>query len=63
MDAADDVVLTSGFSHALQLCIEVLCNPGDELLVPRPGFPLYQARQHDVQYKRVLEYLSRYGIR
>ena len=22
-----------------------------------------QARQHDVQYKRVLEYLSRYGIR
>ena len=23
----------------------------------------FEARQHDVQYKRVLEYFSRYGIR
>jgi tyrosine aminotransferase len=39
---ADDVSLTSGCSHALQICIEVLCNPGDTLLVPNPAFPLYQ---------------------
>ena len=24
------------------MSIEVLCNPGDVLLVPNPGFPLYQ---------------------
>ena len=40
--AADDVSLTSGCSHALQMAIEVLCNPGDTLLIPNPGFPLYQ---------------------
>jgi tyrosine aminotransferase len=39
---ADDVSLTSGCSHALQICIEVLCNPGDTLLLPNPAFPLYQ---------------------
>ena len=39
---ANDVMLTSGCSHALQLSIEVLCNPGDVLLVPNPGFPLYK---------------------
>lgn len=39
---AADVSLTSGCSHALQMSIEVLCNPGDTLLIPNPGFPLYQ---------------------
>jgi tyrosine aminotransferase len=34
-------VLTSGCSHALQMAIEVLCNPGDTLFIPNPGFPLY----------------------
>lgn len=38
---AEDVVLTSGCSHALQLAIEALANPGQNILVPRPGFPLY----------------------
>ena len=26
----------------MQIAIEVLCNPGDVLLVPNPAFPLYQ---------------------
>jgi tyrosine aminotransferase len=39
---ADDVILTSGCSHALQLAIEVLGNAGDNMLVPSPGFPLYE---------------------
>ncbi|CAG0879322.1 unnamed protein product [Cyprideis torosa] len=39
---ANDVVLTSGCSCALDLAITVLACPGDNILVPRPGFPLYK---------------------
>ncbi|GJQ15791.1 hypothetical protein GpartN1_g7582.t1 [Galdieria partita] len=37
-----DVILTSGCSHALQLCLEVLLEPGKNILIPNPGFPLYK---------------------
>ncbi|UYV60754.1 TAT [Cordylochernes scorpioides] len=37
-----DVILTNGCSQALDFCISVLANPGQNILVPRPGFPLYQ---------------------
>ncbi|XP_026143056.1 tyrosine aminotransferase-like [Carassius auratus] len=37
-----DVILTSGCSQAIELAISVLCNPGDNILVPRPGFSLYK---------------------
>ncbi|XP_013979769.1 tyrosine aminotransferase [Salmo salar] len=39
---ADDVVLTSGCSQAIDLAITVLCNPGDNILIPCPGFSLYK---------------------
>ncbi len=39
---AEDVVLCSGCSCSLDLCISVLANPGDNILIPRPGFSLYQ---------------------
>ncbi|XP_076357988.1 tyrosine aminotransferase-like isoform X2 [Tachypleus tridentatus] len=39
---AKDVILTSGCSQALDMCITVLGNPGQNILVPRPGFPLYR---------------------
>ncbi|KAI8870230.1 tyrosine aminotransferase [Ramicandelaber brevisporus] len=38
----NDVILTSACSGALELAIGVLANPGQNILVPRPGFPLYQ---------------------
>ncbi|EJW88459.1 tyrosine aminotransferase [Wuchereria bancrofti] len=38
---ADSVLLTSGCSHAIEMAIEALANPGDNILVPAPGFPLY----------------------
>ncbi|XP_067007089.2 tyrosine aminotransferase [Anabrus simplex] len=37
-----DVVLCSGCSSALDLCITVLANPGQNILVPRPGFSIYR---------------------
>lgn len=39
---AGDVVIANGASGALDLAIGVLCNPGDSLLVPCPGFSLYE---------------------
>lgn len=40
--SADDVVLTSGVSGALELAIGSLANEGDNILLPRPGFPLFK---------------------
>ncbi|KAF4072017.1 hypothetical protein AMELA_G00269520 [Ameiurus melas] len=39
---AKDVILTSGCSQAIELAISVLCNPGDNILIPCPGFSLYK---------------------
>ncbi|KAA0201609.1 hypothetical protein HAZT_HAZT005343 [Hyalella azteca] len=38
---AKDVIICSGCSCSLDLCVSVLCSPGSSILVPRPGFPLY----------------------
>uniref|UniRef100_A0A1I7Y641 Tyrosine aminotransferase n=1 Tax=Steinernema glaseri TaxID=37863 RepID=A0A1I7Y641_9BILA len=48
---ADDVILASGCSHALQLAIEALANAGDNILCPQPGFPLYSTlcRPHGIE--------------
>ncbi len=39
----DDVVLTSGASEAADLVLTALLNEGDEVLMPAPGYPLYDA--------------------
>ncbi|CAB3399770.1 unnamed protein product [Caenorhabditis bovis] len=46
----NDVVLASGCSHALQMAIEAIADPGDNILVPHPGFPLYSTlcRPHGI---------------
>jgi len=36
-----DVFITEGVSEAVDICLTALLNPGDDLLVPRPGYPLY----------------------
>ncbi|CEP19568.1 hypothetical protein [Parasitella parasitica] len=38
---AHDVILANGCSGALEMCINVLCNEGQNILLPRPGFSLY----------------------
>jgi aspartate/methionine/tyrosine aminotransferase len=38
---ADRVVLTACTSEAYAFLFKLLCDPGDEILVPRPGYPLF----------------------
>ena len=37
------VVITAGTSEGIELALSVLVNPGDEVLVPSPTYPLYTA--------------------
>jgi alanine-synthesizing transaminase len=39
---ADRVALTASSSEAYALLFKLLCNPGDEVLVPRPSYPLFE---------------------
>lgn len=37
-----DILLTNGCSQAIDLCITVLANRGDNIIIPRPGFSIYK---------------------
>uniref|UniRef100_A0A0E0CJI6 Aminotransferase class I/classII large domain-containing protein n=1 Tax=Oryza meridionalis TaxID=40149 RepID=A0A0E0CJI6_9ORYZ len=39
-----DVVLTAGCNHAVEIMMSVLASPGANVLLPRPGYPLYASR-------------------
>ena len=39
---ADDLILTSGTSEAYSFLFRLLCNPGNEVLIPSPGYPLFE---------------------
>lgn len=39
----EDVFVTAGVSEALDLALTALLSPGDEVLLPSPGYPLYNA--------------------
>jgi alanine-synthesizing transaminase len=39
--SCDDLLLTSGTSEAYSFLFRLLCNPGDEILIPAPGYPLF----------------------
>ena len=41
MVPADDIILTTSTSEAYSFVFRVLCNPGDELLIPEPSYPLF----------------------
>jgi alanine-synthesizing transaminase len=40
--SSDDVVLTTSTSEAYSFVFRLLCNPGDELLIPAPSYPLFE---------------------
>jgi alanine-synthesizing transaminase len=37
----EDIILTTSTSEAYSFVFRLLCNPGDELLVPAPSYPLF----------------------
>ena len=39
----DDIFLGNGASELIQLAVQALLNPGDELLIPCPDYPLWSA--------------------
>ncbi|RLN99902.1 hypothetical protein DYB28_000908 [Aphanomyces astaci] len=49
----DDVIIASGGSGALDMAITGICNPGDNILIPRPAFSLYQviADAHNIHVR------------
>ena len=40
---ADDVYLGNGVSELITLSLQALCDPGDEILIPSPDYPLWTA--------------------
>jgi aspartate/methionine/tyrosine aminotransferase len=47
----EDIILTTSTSEAYSFAFRALCNPGDELLIPEPSYPLFSflADIHDVK--------------
>jgi alanine-synthesizing transaminase len=52
--AIDDLVLTTSTSEAYSFVFRLLCNPGDEVLIPTPSYPLFDflAEINDVKLTR-----------
>jgi alanine-synthesizing transaminase len=50
----NDIILTTSTSEGYSFLFRLLCNPGDELLIPAPSYPLFAflADLHDVKLVR-----------
>ena len=49
----DRVVVFPGAKPPIGLCQQTYCNPGDEIVYPSPGFPIYESFIHYVEAKPV----------
>jgi len=43
ISSVQDVFVTAGASEAVDICLTALINPGENVLTPRPDYPLYSA--------------------
>jgi alanine-synthesizing transaminase len=53
--AASDVLLATSTSEAYSFVLRILCNPGDEVLIPTPSYPLFDLLA-DIQDVRLVRY-------
>lgn len=51
----DDIFLTTSTSEAYSYAFRLLCNPGDEILIPTPSYPLFDFLA-DIQDVKVVRY-------
>ena len=51
----DDIFLTTSTSEAYTFVFRTLCNPGDELLIPEPSYPLFDFLA-DIQDVKLVRY-------
>jgi alanine-synthesizing transaminase len=51
----DDIILTTSTSEAYSFVFRTLCNPGDEILIPEPSYPLF-AFLAEIQDVRLIPY-------
>jgi alanine-synthesizing transaminase len=51
----DDIILTTSTSEAYSFAFRTLCNPGDEILIPVPSYPLFSFLA-DIQDVRLARY-------
>ena len=56
---ADSIILTTSTSEAYSFAFRALCNPGDEILVPEPSYPLF-AFLADIQDVKLVRYALDY---
>ncbi|MFC2150752.1 pyridoxal phosphate-dependent aminotransferase [Calditrichota bacterium] len=53
-----DVFVTTGASEGIDLCLTALANKGENVLIPSPGYPLYDAILHRLQVEPRYYYLD-----
>src|SRR5712691_753006 len=53
--SVEDILLTTSTSEAYSYVLRTLCNPGDELLIPQPGYPLFDFLA-DIQDVKLVRY-------
>lgn len=53
-----DLFITSGVSECIELCLTALVNPGEDVLTPSPGYPLYSAVLSKLQANNVPYFLD-----
>ena len=58
---AEDILLTTSTSEAYSFIFRLLCDPGDELLVPAPSYPLFEYLS-DIQDVKLSPYRLFYDL-
>jgi alanine-synthesizing transaminase len=53
--SVDDLILTASTSEAYSFAFRTLCNPGDEILIPAPSYPLFSFLA-DIQDVKLVRY-------